>query len=60
MFTYARDNSNYVGGWECDKKHGKGIFTWEDGTKFSGEWEEDESQGGILIEPDGSSRKITK
>jgi len=49
-----------VGGWECDKKHGKGIFTWEDGSKFSGEWEEDESQGGILIEPDGSSRKITK
>jgi hypothetical protein len=49
-----------VGGWERDKKHGKGIFNWEDGTKFNGEWVEDESQSGLLFEPDGSSRKITK
>ena len=41
-----------MGSWENDLKHGKGIFTWADGNKFSGEWVKGESKNGILFEPD--------
>ena len=29
------------GDWKCDKRHGQGVCLFADGTRFSGEWEED-------------------
>jgi len=40
-------------------KHGKGTFTWEDGTKFSGNWVNGESKAGTIIDPSGNAKKIT-
>ena len=28
-----------------DKRHGKGIFSWPDGRRYEGEWENDKRHG---------------
>jgi len=57
-YTFKTEGCSYLGDWERDLKHGKGTFTWDDGTKFSGQWENGESKQGTLIEPNGTTRKI--
>lgn len=47
-------NMAYTGEWKGDKKHGKGIFVWENGNKFEGTWKDDLRNGpGKIIFPTG-------
>ena len=42
--TYA-NGSRYEGGWQADKKHGTGTFTWA-----SGKWEKATWEAGTKVE----------
>lgn len=51
------DGTIYVGEWQGNKRHGRGIWTRPDGMKHEGEWEKDKPNGqGTLIYPDGKKR----
>jgi hypothetical protein len=32
------DGSKYEGDYKEGLKHGQGIYTWKDGSKYDGEW----------------------
>ena len=42
------DNSQYVGDWKDDIKHGKGIMTYANGDVYDGEWSRDQRCGAAL------------
>ena len=42
------DNSKYEGEYHKCKKHGKGTYYYNDGSKYSGEWK-DNNISGIVI-----------
>eukprot|EP00929_Paragymnodinium_shiwhaense_P069249 TRINITY_DN34936_c0_g1_i1.p1 TRINITY_DN34936_c0_g1~~TRINITY_DN34936_c0_g1_i1.p1 ORF type:complete len:362 (+),score=65.70 TRINITY_DN34936_c0_g1_i1:116-1201(+) len=47
--------STYHGEWQEDKKHGRGIALWDDGTRYDGQYEQDHMQGtGSLRLPSGA------
>ena len=35
----------YVGDWRDNKRCGRGVFTWPDGSYYDGEWESDTRHG---------------
>lgn len=45
----------YVGEFDHDKKHGRGVQTWSNGRQYKGQFSEDRVDGeGIMLWPDGS------
>ena len=48
IYTYP-DGSKYEGDWEDNKKHGKGIYYYNNelwkGDKYEGDWENDNQHG---------------
>lgn len=47
------DNEVYYGNWKQGKTHGKGIFTWSNGVKFKGYFNNDLIKGfGTLSFPE--------
>lgn len=49
---------NFLGEYKDDKKHGFGIFTWQDGRKYIGEWKEGKQHGkGCFINQKGEKRE---
>ena len=42
-------NGQYIGEIKDGKKHGKGVFTLKDGTKYDGEWQDDKEDGKGLL-----------
>jgi len=57
-FAFAQDASKggkYKGTYKAGKKEGRGNFTWDNGTKYAGEWQNDMMKGfGTLSLPDGA------
>ena len=49
------DNSIYQGQWKDDEtRHGLGLLTWPDGSKFFGYWKQHKANGfGVLHHADG-------
>ena len=46
----------YDGDWKDNKRHGKGTFTWADGSKYVGEWKNGLKQGkGTYTDTKGKS-----
>lgn len=39
------DDSKYAGSWEQGEMHGKGVFTWPDGTYYEGEYQNGKKHG---------------
>jgi hypothetical protein len=35
----------YEGAYLDEMRHGRGVLTWEDGTKYDGEWKEGKRHG---------------
>jgi hypothetical protein len=44
----------YDGQWKAGKRHGKGLMSWQDGTKFDGEWANDQRSIGRQTMIDGN------
>eukprot|EP00904_Undaria_pinnatifida_P008783 jgi/Undpi1/5034/HiC_scaffold_19.g08386.m1 len=42
VYRYAKTGGDagdcYVGGWEADRRHGKGILRWANGSRYEGYW----------------------
>ncbi|MFA6731031.1 MAG: hypothetical protein WCR95_08600, partial [Eubacteriales bacterium] len=43
-----------IGGFVGGDKSGFGVYTWEDGSVFSGEWEENQELRGVYTDANGS------
>ena len=56
---YYSDNSKYIGDWRNGKKHGRGTFTYADGSTFVGRYEEDQRKEGIYVDKDGNERTLS-
>jgi uncharacterized protein (TIGR02145 family) len=52
--TYQYSNSTYTGHWRNGKRNGTGIFKWNNGDSFDGEWIEDQKVYGKYVWPKGS------
>jgi len=44
--------ARFDGGWQRNKRYGYGSMTWPDGSRFEGEWRNDERVRGKLVMPD--------
>ena len=42
-----------AGGWKADMKHGRGKYTWSDGSYYDGEFEKDQ----VIASFDGSKKE---
>eukprot|EP00826_Nyctotherus_ovalis_P050332 TRINITY_DN6156_c0_g1_i1.p1 TRINITY_DN6156_c0_g1~~TRINITY_DN6156_c0_g1_i1.p1 ORF type:complete len:261 (-),score=17.60 TRINITY_DN6156_c0_g1_i1:221-1003(-) len=42
---YCANGEQYEGDWRDDKKHGHGIYTYQDGGKYDGQWKSDVREG---------------
>jgi hypothetical protein len=42
------DESKYEGNYVEGKKHRKGIYTWADGSKYEGEWKDNQLDGIVI------------
>lgn len=57
--TYVdADGSTYTGDFRKDKKHGKGVLLFENGNRFSGQFENDIPVYGIMEKCISSTRKV--
>lgn len=51
-----KDGTTYVGSWERNKRHGRGVLTGKDGAVYDGEFvEHDQTGRGILTRTNGAS-----
>ena len=56
--TYVDFHSVYIGGFKNDKKHGYGVYRWNDGTKYEGEWYNNQMNGqGVKTYSSGGLKK---
>ena len=44
-----RDNGFYVGNWNGRQKHGKGVYIWNDGAVFIGEFDQNKPKKGCMM-----------
>ena len=47
--TFAQDQSHFVGNYFDGKMHGKGLYTWKDGSSFKGNWVGNKITGTVAI-----------
>ena len=51
--TMHYDNGYYKGYWENGKKHGFGLYKWNDGSSYMGNWKEDKITEGVMTYSNG-------
>jgi hypothetical protein len=44
--------AHFTGEWKFNQRNGKGNMSWPDGSKFEGEWLNDQRVKGKLVMPD--------
>ena len=47
----------YEGDYENDRKHGYGIYTWNDGKQYEGWWQNGKQHGEGIYRKDGRDRR---
>ena len=48
------EGDKYVGEHKDGKRHGQGTYTWSDGRKYVGEWNEDKEWNGTEYDKNGN------
>lgn len=57
-----KTGAKYKGQWLNNKKQGRGVMTWPDGSRFDGYWSKDQANGHgrmIIVETTKDLRVIT-
>ena len=52
--TYMANNNTYEGEWLGDMKHGKGVFSYTDGSSYQGLFFKNEKESGVLEMANGN------
>ena len=54
----VKDCVNILGDYYMDKKHGHGVYTWADGRKYDGMWENGKQHGeGVYYDINGIAKR---